>query len=176
MANCMYCNAEIADGSAFCSACGKKQVKIYTQTFRREKMSEKEFIAQVNDWFSKYRQVANVKGKFLLRSSVGLMVNKYVLDAFSIEYELLNGNNTNQYAITNLENYGLYKKGTGTILDQWKQANPGAVVLSTNGGTHSRGSTGSLVLGGIGATNHSQLYVFFKFNRSLGPSVAPEKK
>lgn len=174
MANCIHCNAEIAEGSAFCSACGKKQVKSYSQTFRREKMSEAEFIKQINSWFAKYPQVGNVKGKFLTRSAPGLMVNKYVLDAFSIEYELLDGNNTNQYALVSLENYGLVKKGSASVLDQWKQKNPGAIVVSQSGGSHSRGSTSSLMLGGLGATNHTQVYVFFKFNRKLGPTVPKE--
>lgn len=171
MAFCMYCGAQIPDASPFCSQCGKKQVKVYTQTFTRGKMSEDDFIAQINQWFATYPNVANVKGKFMLNHSYGLAVNKYVLDAFAIEYELFKGNNENQYAVTKLQNVGMVKTTTDTLLSRWKEANPGAIVLSRDGGINQRGTTSSLALGGFGATNKTQLYVFFKYKRSTGTAA-----
>ena len=173
MANCMYCKAEISEGSTFCPHCGKKQVQIYTRTFRRENMSEAQFIEQINQWFAMYPQVANVKGRFLSNSKFGLMVNKYTLDAFSIEYELFNSANENQYAVVALSTTTLVKTSTDRLLNNWKQANPGAQVLARDGGVHQCGNRGSLVMGGIGAVNKTQLYVFFKFNRSKGPAALP---
>lgn len=168
MAFCMYCGAQIQDGSQFCSACGKKQVKVYTQTFTRGNMSEDQFIQQINQWFATYPHVANVKGKFMLNHGFGFAVNKYVIDAFSIEYELFKGENENQYAVVMLQNTGIVKTTTDTLLARWKEANPGAVVISRDGGVNQRGSAGSLALGGFGATNKTQLYVFFKFKRDNG--------
>ena len=166
MAFCIYCGGEIPQDSAFCSKCGKKQVKVYQQTFRRENMSEDQFIDQINRWFAQYPHVANVKGKFLVHHSVGLMVNKYVLDALAIEYELLSGTNQNQYAVVSLESTGLVKTKTDALLARWREQNPDAVVVAREGGVNQRGSTGSLVLGGVGAMNKTQLYVLFKVKRT----------
>ena len=162
----MYCNAEIADGSTFCSHCGKKQTNIYTQTFCREKMSEDQFVEKINEWFAQYPQVANVKGEFLTGDGYGLMVNKYVLNGLSIQYEVINGVNQYQYGVVNLSRFGVIKTSTETLLTEWKQKNPNAIVLKTSGGTHQRGGTTSLFLGGIGAANKTQLYVFFKVPRA----------
>ena len=167
MANCMYCNAEIPDGSTFCGACGKKQVKIYTQTFQRKNMSEDQFIDEINQWFAKYPKVANVKGKFQTHHSIGLLVNKYVLDSFTIEYELFTNPNENQYSIVKLSATNLVKTSTDTLLSKWQQKNPEAQVLSRTGGVNQRGSTGSLILGGIGAVNKTQLYLFYKFKKEI---------
>ena len=168
MAYCISCGAEIPQNSTFCPRCGTKQVRVYTQTFRRENMSEDDFINQINYWFAQYPHVANVKGKFLVRSGIGVMVNKYVLDAFAIEYELLSGTNKNQYGVVKLQTTGLVKTSTDTLLAQWRQANPNAVILARDGGVNQRGSTGSLLLGGVGAVNKTQLYLFFKFDRNQG--------
>ena len=168
MAFCMYCGAEITENSTFCSSCGKKQVTKYHQTFQRGNLSEEAFIDQINQWFAQYPQVANVKGQFLLKHGVGLMVNKYVLDAFAIEYEVFGGTNENQYGVTMLTTTGLVKTTTDELLAQWLAANPGAKIVSRNGGVNQRGQTGSLILGGIGAMNKTQLYVLFKFNRKKG--------
>lgn len=169
MANCLYCKKEIGDGVQFCPYCGKKQVIVYTQTFQRGNLSEDAFIAKINEWFATYPNVANVKGKFLLSSGVGLFVNKYCLDAFAIEYEVFGAANDNQYALVRLTESGITKTPSEVLLAKWKQKNPGAVVLNTNGGVHQRGKTGSLLLSsGFGAVNMTQLYVFFKFNRKKG--------
>lgn len=176
MAFCVHCGTQLPDNSVFCTQCGKKQTPVYHQTFRRENLSEDQFIAKINWWFAQYPQVANVKGEFLTHNGIGVFVNKYVLDAFSIEYELLDGVNTNQYAVALLDQSALYEKTTDSLLNQWKAQNPGAVLLKRHGGTHQRGSTGSLLLGGIGAVNRTQLYVFYKFNRETGPAALPASK
>lgn len=171
MAACMFCNAELPEGAAFCSSCGKKQVTRYTQTFRRGNMKEEDFINQINAWFAQYPQVANVKGEFLLSHGVGMLVNKYVFDALSIEYEVLSGRNTNQYAVIQLSEFGFTRKDTSDLLSKWKAANPGATVVRTAGGVNQRGSTGSLLVGGFGASNKAQLYVLFKFDRKNGTAL-----
>ena len=153
----------------FCPLCGKKQVMVYTQTFQRGNMSEDEFIRKINEWFAAYPTVANVKGRFLLNSQVGMFVNKYRLDAFAIEYEVFDKANENQYALVSLTEFGITKTPSEVLLAKWKVKNPGATVLNTGGGVHQRGQTGSLMLqSGFGAVNKTQLYVFFKFNRSKG--------
>lgn len=174
MANCIHCGAVLQGEAIYCSSCGKKQVMRHQQTFRRGNMPEEEFIARINEWFAKYPQVGNVNGKFLLRSGLGLLVNKYVLDAFAIEYEVLDGNNINQYAVVSLSKFGIVKTDTKSLLQEWQQANPNAVIINHNGGVHQRGQTGSLILGGLGAANNTQLYVFFKFNRKAGTAPARE--
>ncbi len=174
MAACIFCGTALPENATFCPACGKKQVMRYTQTFQRGKMKEQDFIDQINAWFAQYPQVANVKGELHLGHGVGLLVNKYVLDALSIEYEVLSGRNVNQYALVELSKFGLVRKETSDLLAQWKQANPGATVVRTAGGVNQRGSGGSLAIGGFGANNNTQLYVLFKFNRKTGPALPPQ--
>ena len=172
MATCIHCKAQIPEGAAFCPACGQKQVKRYQQTFYRDKMSEDQFIQKINQWFAQYPKVANVKARFMINSGVGLFVNKYVLDAFAIEYELFSGTNDNQYAVVALHQTGLSKLNTDALLHQWQQANPGAIVLKRDGGVHQRGDAAALVfMNGFGAMNKTQLYVFFKFDRKNGTGV-----
>ncbi len=172
MANCLYCKKEIGDGMQFCPHCGKKQTVRYTQTFQRGNLSEDAFIAKINEWFAAYPNVANVKGEFCIHSGVGLLVSKSKLDAFAIEYELFSGVNDNQYAVVNLQATGIVKTTTTTLLEKWKQKNPGAVVIKTGGGIHQRGQTSSLMLSsGFGAVNKTQLYVLFKFNRKKGTGI-----
>lgn len=173
MAQCMFCSTELTDGAVFCHACGKKQVKIYQQTFQRGNMNEETFIANVNQWFATYPRVANVKAQIHLRSAGGLMVNKYKLEAVSIEYELLNGNNINQYALVSLSKFGLTCTNTDTLVNQWRAQNPGATVIARNGGVHQRGQSGSLALGGFGASNNTQVYLLFKYNRQYGTAQLP---
>lgn len=168
MKPCKYCKKPIDDNVNFCPVCGKKQVDVYTQTFRRGNMTEKEFIDNINRWFATYPHVANVKGEFLFNTNFGLFVNKYCLDAFAIEYEIMNGTNKNQYAVTNLSAVNIVKTESNALLAKWKTNNPHATVLRTGGGIHQRGSTGSLALGGFGAANNTQLYIFFKFDRATG--------
>jgi hypothetical protein len=165
---CVHCGAPLQAGGAFCAACGEKQVTRYQQTFYRGSMKEDELIDQINHWFAQYPQVANVSGKFFLKHCTGLMVNKYVLDAFAIEYEVFNNPNQNQYAVVRLGDLGLVRTDTDELLALWKQKNPHTTVINTNGGINQRGTSGSLALGGFGATNNTQLYVFFKFDRATG--------
>ena len=173
MAFCIHCGFEIADGSAFCNACGKKQVLRYNQTFQRGDMSEDEFIDRINAWFAQYPNVANVKAEMLLGRGFGMMVNKYVLNALSIEYEVFKGENNNQYALVQLSKFGFTCTETDQLLAQWKAANPGATVVRTAGGVHQRGDAGSLAFNGFGASNKTQLYVFFKYDRKLGTALPP---
>ena len=168
MKTCKFCNTPIDDNATFCPSCGKKQTDTYTQTFRREKMTEDEFIANINRWFAAYPHLANIKGEFLSHTTAGLLVNKYSLDAFAIEYEIMNGTNKYQYAVASLKTTGIIKTGTDALLAKWKRSNPNAIVLKTSGGVHQRGSSGSLLMGGFGAANNTQLYVFFKFDRNTG--------
>ncbi len=168
---CIHCGKSIEADASFCSCCGKKQVKQYRQSFWRDGANEDDFIEKLNEWFASYPAVSNVKCTFELRSGIGIMVNKSVLEAVHIEYELLNGINLYQYAIVQLSHFGLYKKRSSSILEDWKANNPGAIVIATDGATHQRGQTSSLMLGGIGATNKTQLYVMFKFNRHKAPTA-----
>lgn len=177
MANCIYCKAPLPERAAFCPACGKKQVVIYQQTFQRGNLSEDAFIEKINQWFAQYPTVANVKAKFLTRTGMGMFVNKYVLDAVAIEYEQFPNGNTNQYGIVSLHKTGLAKLDTNALLADWKQANPGATVVCRDGGIHQRGDAASLAfMNGLGAMNHTQLYVLFKFDRNRGTGLpAPNK-
>lgn len=171
MAKCLYCNAEIPEGSAFCTACGKKQVEKYKKVFTKGSMTEDEMIDQINQWFANNPRVANVSASISLKSGFGLLTNKYILDTVSVEYELFKDNNLNQYAMLNLNKFGLVGTTTDKMLEDWKKKNPGAKVVARNGGRNARGQTGSLMLGGLGASNRTQLYIIFKYNRKTGPGA-----
>ncbi len=176
MKTCIYCGVSLPDEALFCHACGKRQAKLYTQVFRRGKMKEEEFIQKINIWFATYPQVANVECRFETASYPGMLVDKYVLNALAIRYECLDGENRNQYALTHLQHFGLAAKKGEVLLQEWKNSNPGAIVVNYTGGLHQRGDSSMSLTGGLGASNKTQLYVFFKFNRRLGTGVPPQKE
>ena len=162
---CKKCGKEINEGSAFCPLCGAKQVEKYTKTFNRNGMDEKAFISTINKWFEENPKVANVKCKFETDTSLGLLANKYQLNTFTVEYELFANYNTNQYALTKEECYNIVSKKTKDFVEEWKQSHPNYKVVNWQGGTHSRGQTGSFLIGGFGAANRLNVYLFFKFAR-----------
>lgn len=176
MSKCLYCHAEISEGSKYCPACGKKQVKIYTHTFRNCHKEEEDFIKEINEWFKSNTKVANVKAKMHIEEAWGFFVNKYVLERVYIEYELFDEDNVNRYAILPVNHFDLYKENTKRMLVRWENENPGAIVIDTVGGTHQRGQANSILFDGFGAHNHAQIYVFFKFNRKYGLKQLPPSK
>ena len=107
---CKKCGKEINEGSAFCPLCGAKQVEIYKKVFSRNGLSEKDFIDAINKWFNENPKVANVKCKFDTDTSIGLFANKYQLNNFTVEYELFENNNLNQYALLKEECYNIMAK------------------------------------------------------------------
>lgn len=164
--NCKKCGKEINDGSAFCPLCGAKQVEIYTKVFTRNGLSENDFINNINKWFQLNPKIANVKCKFDADTSIGLLANKYQLNTFTVDYELFQNNNLNQYALTKEECYNIVSKKTKDYVEDWKKSHPNATVVNWLGGTHSRGKTGSFLIGGFGAANRLNVYICFKFPRN----------
>lgn len=162
---CKQCGREMNDGDTFCPSCGTKQVMVYKEVFVRNGLSEADFIANINKWFQWHPNVANVKCKFGLDSSLGLMANKYVLNQFVIEYELFKNENTMQYGLVKEENTALMKKDINGFIGDWQAMHPNAKIVNWQGGTHQRGQAGSLIFGGIGAVNRMNAYIFFKFPR-----------
>ena len=163
--NCIKCGKEINENSTFCAHCGAKQVVIYKKIFERNGLSENDFIENINQWFKLNPKAANVKGKFSADTSIGLFANKYTLNRFEVEYELFENNNLNQYALVKEEKYDLMTKKTADFIDAWKKSHPNVKVVNWQGGTHSRGQVGSHLLGGFGAANRLNVYIFFKFPR-----------
>ena len=162
---CKNCGKEINEASAFCPLCGAKQVDIYTKVFTRNGLSEDEFIKNINKWFQLNPKIANVKCKFETDTSIGLLANKYQLNTFTVEYELFEKNNINQYALTKEECYNVVSKKTKDFVEEWKQSHPNVKVVNWQGGTHSRGQTGTFLIGGFGAANRLNVYLFYKFAR-----------
>ena len=150
----------------FCPGCGTKQVEIYKEVFVRNGLSEEDFIMNINKWFQWHKNVANVKCNFGIDTSFGMLANKYVLNQFVIEYELYENGNTVQYGLVKEENIALVAKKTREFVDEWKQSHPNVKVVDWEGGTHSRGSTASHLLGGFGARNRLNVYILFKFPRN----------
>ena len=163
---CVFCGKEIDSKNRFCSYCGKNQVKTYTQVFRRETVNTKEFINTINKWLADNPRIANVKCKMETNTGYGAIVNHYNLEEVKFEFELFNSINQNQYALTELSSLNLYTKSTDALIAEWKKVNPEAKVINTAGGTHSRSKNGSFTPNGVGATNKTQLFVFFKFDRN----------
>ena len=162
---CTKCGKEIENDALFCSSCGAKQANTYKEVFVRNGLSEQDFIANINKWFQWHPNAANIKCKFGIDSSFGMLANKYVLNQFVIEYELYENNNTMQYGLVKEENTAMMKKDTKDFIGAWQQAHPNTTIVNWQGGTHQRGHMGALALGGIGAVNRMNAYIFFKYPR-----------
>ena len=162
---CKKCGKEIADNDLFCSGCGTKQVEIYKEVFVRKGISEQDFIGNINKWFQWHPKAANIKCKFDKDTSVGLFANKYELNSFEIEYELYENDNVNQYGLVKEEKLDLVGISVKDYMKEWEKTHPQATVVNWSGGTHSRGPTGSHLLGGVGASNRMNVYILFKFPR-----------
>jgi hypothetical protein len=95
-----------------------------------------------------------------------LLANKYQLNSFTVTYELFQNNNLNQYALKKEECYNIVSKKTKDYIEDWKQSHPNFKVVNWTGGTHSRGQTGTFLIGGLGAANRLNAYIFYKFPRN----------
>lgn len=164
--NCLKCGREIGANDAFCPGCGTKQTPTYKEVFVRNGLSEQDFIANINKWFQWHPKAANVTCKFSMDTAIGLLANKYELNRFEIEYELFKNDNQNQYGLVKEETIALMSKKTRDFVEEWKQSHPNVKVVDWSGGTHSRGSTASHLLGGFGARNRMNVYILFKFPRN----------
>lgn len=163
--HCIKCGKEIDTGNLFCPSCGAKQVATYKEVFVRNGLSEKDFIANINRWFQWHPKAANIKCHFDINTGIGLLANKYELNQFVMEYELLENDNVNQYGLVKEENIALIKKDAKEFIAHWQQTHPKATLVNWQGGTHSRGQMASHLLGGIGAANRLNVYILFKFPR-----------
>lgn len=162
---CIKCGRALEAGSSFCSGCGSKQTPVYKEVFERNGMAEADFLNNINRWFQWHTKAANIKCSFEMDTSVGLLANKYELNRFTIEYELFSGDNKNQYALVKEDVTNLTHQKTRDYVEQWKAQRPQVTVLNWEGGTHSRGHIGSSFLGGLGAANRMNVYIFYKFPR-----------
>ena len=165
---CKNCGKEIGEGDLFCSQCGTKQVTTYKEVFVRYGLSEQDFIANINKWFQWHPKAGNIACKFDMDTSIGMLANKYTLNRFVIEYELLKGENEYQYGLVKEESLDLMRRDIKGFVGTWQQARPNVKVVNWQGGTHSRGQVSSLAFGGIGASNRMNVYIMFKFLRSTG--------
>ena len=162
---CIKCGREFSEPTSFCPDCGAKQVKIYTEVFERNGLSEADFLNNINRWFQYHTKAANMKCYFDMETSLGLLANKYELNTFTVKYELFSGDNTNQYALVKEDVTNLTHQKARDFVEQWKAQRPQVTVLNWEGGTHSRGHIGSSFFGGIGAANRMNVYIFYKFPR-----------
>ncbi len=162
---CKKCGKQLADSDLFCSGCGTKQVEIYKEVFVRNNLSEDEFISNINKWFQWHPKAANIKCTFDKDTAVGLLVNKYELNSLTIEYELYENDNTNQYGLVKEEQINLTGISVKDFVSEWEKSHPQVKIVNWSGGTHSRGSTASHMLGGLGARNRMNVYILFKFPR-----------
>lgn len=168
---CYKCGTSLPEGCVFCPECGTKQVKVYTQIFNRENEKEDLFIDSINTWLMNNPNLFNAQCDFKTRSGYGMLVNRYFLDAVAIRYELSEKTNENQYALLSLEHFGLIKKSTDQLLEEWIKVNPNTTIVNKIGGVHTRGNAGSNLVNDIGSSNKTQLYLFMKFNRNNATGV-----
>ena len=132
-------------------------------------MTEAECIDTVNQWFANNTQIGNAACSFDIGSRLGLLVNKSSIGSITIKYDILHEQNKYQYAIVQLAKWGLIATRADELLAQWQSHNPNITVLSSSNTLHQRGHVLSLVLGGIGAVNLTQLYLFVRFTRNPPP-------
>lgn len=164
--NCIKCGKEIAGGSTFCPVCGAKQIKVYKEVLVREHLSEREFIDNINKWFQWHPKAANVHMRFETGTAFGLFVNQTRLNRVEIEYELSEKENPCQYGLVREYQVGLIPGDMKRYIARWQQKHPQSKVMSWAGGSNARGSTSSMILGGIGAVNKMTMFLLIQFRRS----------
>lgn len=161
---CFNCGAEMKEGDLFCPKCGTKQVKTYREVFMRNGLPEADFICNINRWFQYHPGVSHVRCTFDMNTSFGLLANKYALDRVELDYELLNGVNRYQYGLVKEESVSIVKGNVKEYMMRWKEEHPNVTVVSWSGGTHSRGTIGTVALG-VGSANRMNVYILFRFPR-----------
>lgn len=166
---CIYCGAEIQVGSTYCSKCGKKQTTMYYKCFDSNTYDHDTLIPVVNNWLSQNPMAANISCKMHIRTGLGLLANKYVLESIELTYELLNAPNIYQYALEEVENFTFFSgfgiDSASELLMEWHNQNPDKIIVDQCGGSHSRGHAGLNMIFDIGNRKKIQVFVFFKEKR-----------
>lgn len=163
---CKNCKKELENGAKFCPECGAKQTAIYTKVFENKGFGSKKFMDEINAWFEANPNAANVKCQLATTIGFGLLVNHHKLKKLVIEYELFSGKNTMQYAITKKDSFNLVRTSVDKMVEKWKGENPDKTVVNWKGGYCSRGQSGSLFLGGLGARNKMTAFILYKAPRN----------
>ena len=193
---CMNCGTALPDDARFCTNCGTPQQPMSAPAHgadpRRDfragvrqpavkltpvggpyqirfdnRNGEKALIEQINLWLADNPTFGNFGCRFSTGSRIGMLTNHTTLTDVTLDYSEMNGTNPYVYRLEHVVWFGLYAKPAKQVLEDWKQQHPNAVVLNANGSTHSRGDSGSLAFGGIGASNETAVYVFYKEPRSI---------
>ena len=165
MKYCTKCGNELNDNDTVCSKCNTEQSNRHIEVFKRNGLSEKDFIDNINRWFEHHPNVAKVTCTFDANTTIGLATNHYVLNEFTIEYELFKNRNTNQYALVKEEKFGMVQKSVKDFVGQWKEEHPNATVVNYKGSTHTRGHVGSFLLKGLGGVNRTEAYILYRYKR-----------
>lgn len=163
---CKKCGNEIGEKALYCPDCGTKQVPVYTKIFERDKMSETEFIEEINTWFNSHTNAINISCNIDTKNSFGLLVNKYKLKQITIKYEMSEFPCLNQYCFVKESKYTLFEKKVENYVAEWEKANSNVAIVTWHGGSHMRGQLESFFLKGFGAFNRVTAYILFKYPRT----------
>ena len=165
---CANCKTPVGESDRFCKSCGTTMVQRKKKTFSSGYGGDNEFAAKINQWLWENRQIGNISCKFYYDNSFGFFVNKYHLNNVVLEYEEMQSDNENVYAIDIVSSTRIIVSGdTDEMLGKWKIQHPDAVVINVSGGTHTRGDPLGAAIGfGLNNVSRSQLYIFYKMKRN----------
>lgn len=165
---CMHCQSTLPPNSVFCSRCGKQQEAVLERVFVNTFQSETDFVNHINHWLYQFSHIRVLSADFDKETTAVLLgpTNQYRFNAVRLKYSPSTLNEPYLFQIGYLFSLGQEGNRYDDMIQEWMKNNPKARIISQSGGTHMRGTASSLAANGIGAMNHTQIFVLYQILKS----------
>jgi len=167
MKQCRACLRELNIKDKTCKFCGTSTAERYTEFFNRSWQNQNQFIAEINGWLSENPRMANLTCKFYYKAGFGFLGLSAFLNGVEFEYELLEGENKNQYAVDRFRNIKFFRRiSQSEAIGEWYDKHPNAKIVRAEEGTGQLDSSFHVSFGGVGRNIFSYVYfILYKYSR-----------
>ena len=128
--------------------------------------SEEKIMYEINRWLHMNSYFGNMVCEIDVDCALGFFVNRFRLKELLLKYDVLSEINPYIYHFVRLDECDLFRVEPKELLEKWKACNPGAVIIKAQSTTNMRGGSLSVLVGGLGAVNRAQVFIFFKTPRN----------